>query len=376
MVASTRPKVGVDPRGLARHRIAMSNQPTVQKLWSWAGAAPHCDVQPTHEAGCRRTWVWHMMCRRVCAAGRVASVTAPLLVVDAPSILYRSYFAMPSDITGAGGEPVGAVLGFVRFVMNEIDACIDAAAGVEGPRNVVICFGAEEASYRVELLPAYHAHRDPMPDDLRPQFEAAAEVCALLGWRVSQHETLEADDLLGAYAALEHEARSPARLLTGDRDLFQCVTGHVQVRFPQGREKGVATVDPAGVFERVGVAPSQVPDLIALRGDTSDGIPGASGIGAKTAAALLERHADLERVLAAAEAVVAGTEKPHSPLSLKRAESIAGSAADLRIYQRVATLQPVPVDRPGDAQTDWAGGAAAARERGMQRLADALDRRA
>lgn len=300
---------------------------------------------------------------------------APLLVVDAPSILYRSYFAMPSSITGTGGAPVGAVLGFVRFVMNEIDACVDPAAGIGGPRAVVICFGAEEASYRVELLPAYHAHRDPMPDDLRPQFEQAAEVCALLGWRVSQHETLEADDLLGAYAALEHAARCPARLVTGDRDLFQCVTGQIHVRFPQGAEKGVATVDPAGVFERVGVSPSQVPDLIALRGDTSDGIPGATGIGAKTAAALLERHADLERVIAVAERVAAGEEKPVSPLSMKRAESIAGSAADLRIYQQVATLQPVPVDRPADGESDWAGGAAAARERGMLRLAEALDRR-
>jgi 5'-3' exonuclease len=302
-------------------------------------------------------------------------VSGPLLVVDAPSILYRSYFAMPSDILGTDGKPVGAVLGFVRFVMNEIDACTDAAAGIAGPRAVVICFGAEEASYRVELLPQYHAHRDPMPEDLRPQFEAAAEVCALLGWRVSQHETLEADDLLGAYAELEHEARSPARLVTGDRDIFQCVTANVFVRFPQGREKGVATVDPAGVGEWVGCAPSQVPELIALRGDTSDGIPGAAGIGAKTAAALLAEYLTLDRVIAKAEAIAAGDERPVSPLSQKRAESIAGSADDLRIYLKVAQLQPVAVDRPADAETNWAGGAAAARERGMNRLAEALDRR-
>lgn len=302
-------------------------------------------------------------------------MSAPLLVVDAPSILYRSYFAMPSDILGTDGQPVGAVLGFIRFVMNEIDAITDAREGVAGPRAVVICFGAEEASYRVELLPAYHAHRDPMPEDLRHQFGLAAEVCALLGWRVSQHETLEADDLLGAYAALEHAARQPCRLVTGDRDLFQCVTANVKVRFPQGAGKGVATVDPAGVAEWVGVAPSQVPDLIALRGDTSDGIPGAAGIGAKTAAALLEQHLNLERVIAVAEAIASGAQKPASPLSQKRAESIAGSADDLRIYQQVATLQPVPVDRPADQDTDWATGALAARERGMNRLAEALERR-
>ncbi len=300
----------------------------------------------------------------------------PLLVVDAPSILYRSYFAMPKDIVGADGEPVGAVLGFVRFVMNEIDACVDAAAGVGEPRAVVICFGAEEASYRVELLPAYHAHRDPMPEDLRPQFDAAAEVSALLGWRVSQHSTLEADDLLGAYAELEHAARSPARLVTGDRDIFQCVTANVHVRFPQGREKGVATVDPAGVAEWVGVTPRQVPELIALRGDTSDGIPGAAGIGAKTAAALLAEWGTLERVIAKAEAVASGADRPFSPLSQKRAESIAGSADDLRTYLKVAQLQPVPVERPADGATDWAGGAKAARERGMERLAQALERRA
>ncbi|MBO9532029.1 MAG: 5'-3' exonuclease [Solirubrobacteraceae bacterium] len=302
-------------------------------------------------------------------------MTAPLLVVDAPSILYRNYFAMPSDILGTDGKPVGAVLGFIRFIMAEIDAITDARAGIPGPRAVVICFGAEEASYRVELLPAYHAHRDPMPDDLRHQFGLCAEVCALMGWRVSQHETLEADDLLGAYAKLEHAERSPCLLLTGDRDLFQCVTANVKVRFPQGAGKGVATVDPAGVAEWVGVAPSQVPDLIALRGDTSDGIPGAAGIGAKTAAALLEQHATLERVIAAAERAVNGGGKPVSPMSQKRAESIVGSAHDLRIYQQVATLQPVPVDRPADQETDWKGGAAAARERGMNRLAETLDRR-
>ncbi len=303
-------------------------------------------------------------------------MAAPLLVVDAPSILYRSYFAMPSDIVGTDGQPVGAVLGFIRFVMNEIDAITDARAGIAGPRAVVICFGAEEASYRVELLPAYHAHRDPMPDDLRHQFGLCAEVCALLGWRVSQHETLEADDLLGAYAALEHAERSPCLLVTGDRDLFQCVTANVKVRFPQGRDKGVATVDPAGVADWVGVAPSQVPDLIALRGDTSDGIPGAAGIGAKTAAALLEQYADLERVIGVAQAVASGEQRPVSPLSQKRAESIAGSADDLRVYRQVATLQPVPVDRPADAETNWSVGALAARERGMNRLAEALERRA
>lgn len=302
-------------------------------------------------------------------------MTGPLLVVDAPSILYRSYFAMPSDILGTDGKPVGAVLGFIRFVMTEIDDCVDAAKGIAGPRGVVICFGAEEASYRVELLPQYHAHRDPMPEDLRPQFEQAAEVCALLGWRVAQHSTLEADDLLGAYAKLEHAARSPARLVTGDRDIFQCVTANVHVRFPQGAGKGVKTVDPAGVAEWVGCAPSQVPELIALRGDTSDGIPGAAGIGAKTAAALLEEWGTLERVIAKAEAVASGKDRPFSPLSQKRAESIAASADDLRIYLKVAQLQPVNVDRPDDHDTDWAGGAEAARERGMLRLAEALDRR-
>ena len=303
-------------------------------------------------------------------------MTGPLLVVDAPSILYRSFFAMPSDIVGTDGKPVGAVLGFIRFILTEIDACIDPEAGIDGPRAVVICFGAEEASYRVELLPQYHAHRDPMPEDLREQFAQAAEVSALLGWRVSQHETLEADDLLGAYAKLEHDAKGTARLLTGDRDMFQCVTARITVRFPQGREKGVATVTPAGVADWVACAPSQIPELIALRGDTSDGIPGAAGIGAKTAAALLAEYGTLERVIAISERIAGGLTKPISPLSQKRAESIAGSAEDLRTYLKVAQLQPVPVDRPTDGVTDWASGAAAARERGMERLAEALERRA
>lgn len=301
--------------------------------------------------------------------------TAPLLVVDAPSILYRMYFAMPKDMLDASGRPIGAVRGFLRFVAGEIDACADPSTGVNGPRAVVICFGAEEANYRVELLPAYHADRDPMPEDLAVQFELAGELSALLGWRVSQHLTLEADDLLGSYAALEHAAGSPARLLTGDRDLFQCVTPHVSVRFPQGREKGVATIGPVAVAEWVGVAPGQVPDLIALRGDPSDGIPGAPGVGAKTAAALLDQYGTLERVIARAEAVSSGAERPVSPLSAKRAESIAVNAPALRDYLKIAQLQPVDVQRPAPAPTDWAGGAAAARERGMDGVAADLERR-
>src|SRR5437660_108373 len=113
---------------------------------------------------------------------------APLLAVDTPWLLYRSHFALPKSITGRDGLRVGALLGSVNALLNVIDWC--------EPRAVVCCFGAEDAVHRVELYQPYHAHRDPMPPDLRAQWEAAPALLAAFGWTVAADDRLEADDLL------------------------------------------------------------------------------------------------------------------------------------------------------------------------------------
>jgi 5'-3' exonuclease len=226
----------------------------------------------------------------------------------------------------------------------------------------VLCFGAEAATYRTDAYPTYHAHRPPMPDDLAHQWEQAPGFYRALGWGVEDSATLEADDLLHTLAKLEADAGGEALILTGDRDLFQCASDHVTVLLQRTGGDGPDEITPDGVRERYGIDPEQVPDFIALRGDPSDGLPGAKGIGAKTAADLLKRKGDLEHVILGAI-----REKP----AVRRA--LIEQADELRAFRDIALLRTVAMERPPDAPTDFAGGAAAASELGMRRLAERLE---
>ncbi len=296
------------------------------------------------------------------AAGRKkgrgkASTSAPLLAVDTPSMLFRAFYALPKTIKGADGRPVNALLGAANLILREIAA--------HRPRAVVLCFGPDAATYRTELFPAYHRDRDEMPDELGPQWEDATGFFEAFGWTVAGHDSLEADDLLGSYAALEAEAGGRALLLTGDRDMYQCAGDRISVLYVRTGKQGAEEVGPAEVRERYGIPPELVPDFIALRGDPSDGIPGAKGVGEKTAAELLRRHGSLEGVL---EAAIAETRpKLRSALLEGREELLA--------FKNIATLRDAGVERPADRETDWEGAAAAARERGMNRLAERLEQR-
>jgi len=278
---------------------------------------------------------------------------APLLCIDGPSLMYRAWFGLPDSITDDEGHPVNALLGTTNLILRTIDA--------HAPRAIVFCDGAEAAHYRKQAYPPYHADRPDTPDGLVWQFEQAPAFFASFGWSTTTTDDLEADDLLGAYAAAEAGAGGNAFLFTGDRDMFQCVTPNVHVLYPQKGQDGPARITPDVVRERYGVNPEQVPDFIALRGDPSDGIPGAKGIGEKTAASLLRLHRDLEGVLAAAEG-----EKP------RVAQALQEQADELRMFKHIATLQPVDVTLPSDTATDLAAGAAAAERLGMQRLAERL----
>jgi DNA polymerase-1 len=280
-------------------------------------------------------------------------VSEPLLAVDVPWLLYRSHFGLPSSIRGAGGERVGALLGTVNTILSLSDWCT--------PRAVACCLGAEEADYRVALYPPYHAHREPMPAELRAQWERAPALLAALGWTVTAHDSLEADDLMWSYSRVESAAGGRTLICSGDRDLYQAVDVYTSV-IELRRDGPPATIDAAGVQARAGVRPDQIPDLIALRGDPSDGLPGARGVGAKTAAALLTEHGTLEGVLAAV-----GDLRP------RIAEALREQAAELRAFREIAVLQDVAVERPPDGATDRAAGAAAARELGMNGLAKRLE---
>jgi DNA polymerase-1 len=278
----------------------------------------------------------------------------PLLAIDGPFVMYRSFFALPDSITDADGHPVNALLGAVNLILR--------IAADARPRVIVVCWGAEAAVYRKQLYPDYHASRPPVPDALQWQFNRAPALFEAMGWASMGSDELEADDLLGSLALAETAAGGRTMIMTGDRDMYQCATDTVSVVFLKQGSSGFQEVDPDEVVTRYGIGPELVPDFIALRGDPSDGLPGAPGIGAKTAADLLRRHGSLDGAIAAADA-----ERPRVGASLR------DNADELRAFRDIATLRTDTVKRPADRETDLAEGAKAARGYGMNRLAERLE---
>jgi DNA polymerase-1 len=292
-----------------------------------------------------------------------ATESAPLLAVDAPFLLYRSFFALPESITGVDDRPVGALLGAANLLLR--------AAAELNPRAVAVCFGAEEAPYRTELFAGYHAARPPMPDALRWQFEQAPALFQGFGWHSEGSEELEADDLLGSYAQAEAAAGGRTLILTGDRDMYQCAGASTTILYLKQKQRGFEHVDRDEVVSRYGIEPEQVPDFIALRGDPSDGLPGAPGIGEKTAGEILRRHGSLAAALAAVgtpEAPrVTHDERPRIAAALR------GNAPLLQSFKEIATLRTVPLERPSDGRVDFKAAAAAASALGMGQLAGRLE---
>jgi 5'-3' exonuclease len=278
----------------------------------------------------------------------------PLLAVDAPFVLYRSFFALPDSILGADKRPVNALLGAANVLLR--------IAADRDPRAILVCFGAEAAAYRTEAFPRYHADRPPVPEPLAWQFERAPEFFEAFGWSCQSSPDLEADDLLGSLASAEDAAGADTLILTGDRDMYQCVGERVRVLYLKSGISGFEEIDPAEVKRRYRIEPALVPDFIALRGDPSDGLPGAPGIGPKTAADLLARYGSLDGAISGAR-----HERPRVRAAL------TDSAELLRTFREIATLREVELARPPDRPTDLGGGAAAARGLGLNRLAERLN---
>ena len=270
-------------------------------------------------------------------------------------MLFRAFYALPKSIVGADGNPVNALLGAANLILREVE--------LHEPRAVVLCFGPDAASYRTELYPAYHADRPEVPDQLAPQWADCRDLFEAFGWAVEASDSLEADDLLGTYARREEEAGGRALILTGDRDMYQCATDAVTVLYVRTGGKGAEQVGPEQVRERYGIDPERVPDFIALRGDPSDGLPGAKGVGEKTAAELLRRHGDLETLLDNAI-------RERRP---KLRDALIGQRDELLAFKDIATLRDAGVEPPPDRPTDWVAAAAAAGARGMNKLAERLE---
>ena len=258
-----------------------------------------------------------------------------LMLIDAATLYYRAFYALPDSITGPDGEPANAIRGFfdgIRILTER-----------HAPDRIVACWDEDwRPQWRVDLLPSYKTHRivDPtapeepgkeaVPDTLSPQIPKIAARCALEGIAVVGRPEMEADDVI-AMLALEHSG--PIDIVSGDRDLTQLVDDARATRLLYlGTGVSKHTVyDDALVWTTYGVRPDQYADFATLRGDPSDGIPGAPGIGAKTAAAYLAAFGDLEGVLRAAEHAT-------PPLTVRKAATLLEHAEALRATQRVVTL--------------------------------------
>ena len=272
-------------------------------------------------------------------------MTRPLLVVDGDSFAHRSYHALPKTIRRPGGKGAGAILGFANFLLKLYEA--------EKPRAVLVCWDSlDEPTYRHEALASYQGGRE-FDDELVEQLEMLPEFVSACGFTNAKAAGYEADDFLAAAVAREEKRGGEALVATSDRDAFQLASEKTTILQPI-KAAEIARIGPAEVVQRYGVEPRQVPDFIALRGDPSDKIPGAAGVGAKTAAALLRKYGSLEKVLASGR--------------------FKEQAAQLRLYRTIATMDktaPLPVLR--SQKPSWQRAAALATEWGLNRLAERLE---
>ncbi|MEJ0013473.1 MAG: 5'-3' exonuclease [Bauldia sp.] len=272
--------------------------------------------------------------------------TRPLLVVDGDSFTHRAYHGLPKTIRRANKRPAGAIVGFANTLIRLYEQ--------ESPRAVVVGWDTlEEATYRHEALESYQAGRD-FDDALLEQLALMPELVAACGFANARGAGYEADDFLAAAARREEKRGGTALVASGDRDSFQLASDAVTILYPMGGGQW-ARVTPAEVRERYGVEPRQVPDFIALRGDPSDGIPGAKGVGAIGAANLLTHFATLEDAFAAGR--------------------LSAQADTLRLYRKIATMDAkAPLPRLGDMKPTWAKAAALVEQWGLNALAGRLEK--
>jgi DNA polymerase-1 len=270
-------------------------------------------------------------------------VSRPLLVIDGDSLTHRAYHALPKTFRRAEGKPGNALLGFSNFLLRLWQS--------ETPRAVLVGWDTLTVpTYRHELFEGYQAGRE-FDADLLEQLDLMPDLVNAFGFVAAKGAGYEADDFLAAAVRQEEERKGTAVVATSDRDSFQLASERTTILQPIRGVSELARVGPAEVRERYGVEPDQVPDFIALRGDPSDRMPGAKGVGPKTAANLLAQYGTLEAMLEDGR--------------------FAAQEEELRMYRRMATLDasaPIP---PLDDQTpNWAEASAFVRDLGLNALAD------
>jgi DNA polymerase I len=246
-----------------------------------------------------------------------------LFLVDGFNLIFRAFYAIKHDMTAPDGTPVNAVFGVARMIL--------ALLKKENPKYLAVVLDAGGKTFRHEIYPEYKANRPPAPEELKVQFPLVKEAVEALALPLIVREGFEADDVIGTLATLAAENGYDVVIISGDKDLMQLVSERVVVRDTMKK----VTYDASGVKTKLGVAPGQVIDLLALQGDSSDNIPGVSKVGPKTAGKLLAEHGDLDSVLAAAP----GMKKS------KLRDNLVAQAETARLSRHLATIDcAVPLD--------------------------------
>lgn len=250
-------------------------------------------------------------------------------VIDGNSVMHRAFHAVPPTMNAPDGRPTNAIFGFLNMFLKMIDAF--------NPDGVVVAFDKGKPRVRMEMLPQYKAQRPPMDPDLHAQFPMIKELLGALNVPILQSEGWEGDDILGTMARLGEEAGCDMLLVTGDRDMYQLVTEHVNVVSTRKGLSDVAIMTPESVDDLYhGITPALVPDFYGLKGDTSDNIPGVPGIGPKKASALIAQYGSLDEVIAHADEVKG-----------KMGENLRAHIDDALLSRKVATIRtdaPVELD--------------------------------
>lgn len=250
-------------------------------------------------------------------------------VIDGNSLMHRAFHAVPPTMNAPDGRPTNAIFGFLNMFLKMIDAF--------NPDGVVVAFDKGKPRVRMEMLPQYKAQRPPMDPDLHAQFPMIKELLAALNVPILQSEGWEGDDILGTMARLGEQAGCDMLLVTGDRDMYQLVTEHVNVVSTRKGLSDVAIMTPESVDDLYhGITPALVPDFYGLKGDTSDNIPGVPGIGPKKASALIAQYGSLDEVIAHADEVKG-----------KMGENLRAHIDDALLSRKVATIRtdaPVALD--------------------------------
>lgn len=272
-------------------------------------------------------------------------MSRPLLVVDGDSLAHRAFHALPKTIRRAGGRPAGAIVGFANMLLRLWEN--------ESPRAVLVGWDTlGTPTYRHEAFGAYQSGREFDPE-LVEQLDLLPQLVEGLGFAAAKAPGYEADDFLAAAVAQEEAHGGTALVATSDRDVYQLASERTTILAPTRGVSELARVGPDEVRERYGVEPAQVADFIALRGDPSDRLPGARGVGPKRAAEVIREYGSLEAALAAGR--------------------FAAEAEELRLYLRIATLDAsAPLASLPDQTPRWAEASALVREWGLNALAERL----